>query len=284
MDKHFKRWRGRPETNITSIRSWAAAVPATQESNYILHNPWFLYYLQSCPPQHLLSWQVPGASELKLHTGYPLALQSLHTCVLKSSVLQKGFRSGTLGWMHSITSAFTLSLLEKCVPQGNAALLNTTGGVLEDGIGKISGIAFGWSMAECLIFSVTKQFVPCWVAHCQGNKYKFLKRNKIKRKNKHRATTCSANWQETCLRQWITGDRDEQLSRGALLESRPELFSDTLYEMLPSGRNPDWQLSERTIPAGHNTAKAEIIPLHNGTDSDCLQLLLSLGQLYKVCH
>jgi len=72
MDKHIKRWRGRPETNITSIRSSAAALTATQESNYILHNLWFLHYLQSCSPQHLLSWQVPGASGLKLHTGYPL--------------------------------------------------------------------------------------------------------------------------------------------------------------------------------------------------------------------
>lgn len=51
--------------------------------------------------------------------------------------------------------------------------------------------------------------------------------------------------------------------------------------MLPSGRNPDWQLSERTIPAGHNTAKAEIIPLHNGTDSEHSQLSSSLGQLHK---
>lgn len=66
----------------------------------------------------------------------------------------------------------------------------------------------------------------------------------------------------------VRGDRDEQFSRGALLERGPQLFADTLYEVLSSGRNPDWQLSERTIPAGHNTAKAEIIPLHNGTDSD----------------
>lgn len=96
--------------------------------------------------------------------------------------------------------------------------------------------------------------------------------------------TFSADWQETCLRLWGRDDRDEQLSHEALLEGRPELFSDILYEMLPSGRNPDWQLLERTIPAGHNTAKAKIIPLHNSTDSVCLQLLLSLGQSYKVCH
>lgn len=76
---------------------------------------------------------------------------------------------------------------------GKHSLVKHNLGELEDGIGKISGIAFGWSRAECLIFSVTKQFVPCWVAHCQGNKYKFLKGNKIKRKNKHSAMTCSAN-------------------------------------------------------------------------------------------
>lgn len=103
-------------------------------------------------------------------------------------------------------------------------------------------------------------------------------------KNKHRTMTCSANWQETCLRQWIRGDRIEQLSCGALLKRGAELFSDTLYDILPSGRDPDCQLSERTIPAGHNTVKAEIISLHNGTDSDCLQLLSTLGQLHKVCH